>query len=111
MHSHQWQFGRGKKWVIYIFCIDSPKSALAASQLPTLLVFLPRVASYREKDCFSLSLLFHFEFSIFSQFGKINFNSSEVILGSQSSPNPPFFPSFSLSFLAVIVSRANRCLH
>lgn len=38
-----------KKWVIYIYCIDFPKSALAANQLLSSYTFLRRVATYRQK--------------------------------------------------------------
>lgn len=106
-----------KKWVIYIYCIDFPKSALAANQLLSSYTFLRRVATYRQKkaNCFALSLLFHFGFSIFIQLGKRYFNGakshSEGSVISQSSRLHPCFLSCSLSSLAVIVSRANRCLH
>lgn len=91
IHSHQCQFREGwggwecGEGVVYIFCIDLPKSAPAANQPPffsfsSVSPLKGRKKDRKELDCFSLSLLFHYEYSIFIQLGNRLFNSSKVIL-------------------------------
>lgn len=89
-----------KKWVIYIYCIDFPKSALAANQLLSSYTFLRRVATYRQKKQTVLHSRFYFilDSAFLSNWGKDISMVQKVILKSQSSLSPPaFIPAFSLA--------------
>lgn len=121
-HSHQRQFwrggGGGGKWGIYTLCIDFPKSALAANQFLVLLVLCSQCHHLRRERSglfFSSSLFISFWIQHFYPIGEKEISIVQKSFWEDSHLPvfpPSLLPAYCLSpFLAVIVSRANRCLH